>query len=100
MNQNSHVNVSESSVQYLKVQEDVNSFLASVKRFLFLSDGFRGSCFSVLPGSLPGGEDGLGVLRIVRQGVPEEVKCTVVLAESEVQKTQRGENIGVFGRKL
>ena len=90
MNQSSRVNVSESSAQTRRFQfiSSVKDFFCQCEYFLFQCDGGSVpgcSCFSVKPVSVPGGEDGLRVLRIVRQGVPEEVKCTVVLAEAEVQ---------------
>mmetsp|Transcript_43480 Transcript_43480/g.107532 ORF Transcript_43480/g.107532 Transcript_43480/m.107532 type:complete len:361 (-) Transcript_43480:24-1106(-) len=45
-------------------------------------------------------EDGLGVLRVVRQRVSQEVEGTVVLAQAEVEQPHRREHLRVVGREV
>ena len=46
------------------------------------------------------GQDGLRVARVVRERVAQKVEGLVVLAEAQVQQTDRREQLGVLGAEL
>mmetsp|Transcript_25181 Transcript_25181/g.44904 ORF Transcript_25181/g.44904 Transcript_25181/m.44904 type:complete len:351 (-) Transcript_25181:115-1167(-) len=46
------------------------------------------------------GEDGLGVLRVVREAAAQKVKRAIVFAHAEVEQTQGGQYLGILRAKL